>query len=285
MRIRPRRPKIDPSAAEIHWVGGDPQTTHTVDVLSLLLPAGEHYFVTLFKQALPLVKDKTLRDDVRGFIGQEAQHAEAHQKVIDHFVAQGIDVAPYLAKIDWIFDRLLADAPFGHEVPARLEPHWLRGRIGIVAAIEHFTTMLGAWMLEAAPLVAASRDAEMIRLLEWHAAEEVEHRAVAFDLFEALGGNYPERVAGMLIVLPGLTAVWIDGVRHMMKADPTAPGPASLRSFVARGKEGTMPTFGAVGRAFFRYLRPSHHPRAEHVPARTREVLSRNDPPAVTTPR
>ncbi len=274
MRIRPRSPKIDVSAATIHWAANDPQLTHTVNVLSLLLPAGERYFVKLFKSALPLVKDKALRDDVRGFIGQEAQHAEAHQRVIDHLIAQGIDVTPYTRKVEWLFDELLADDPFGKTIPPSMRPLWLRERISLVAAIEHFTTLLGAWMLEAEALRDASTNDEMIRLLMWHAAEEVEHRAVAHDLYVALGGTYVGRVTSMLVVVPVLTGLWVEGVRFMMKNDPTRPGPSTMRAFVDAGEKRLMPTFGSIGRAIGRYLRPSHHPRNEHAPAIGAHILA-----------
>jgi len=278
MKIRPRRPKVDVSRAALHWVAGDAQTTHTVNVLSLLLPAGERYFVALFKEALPAIEDKGLRADVRGFIGQEAQHADAHQRVLDHFVAQGIDIAPYVANVEWIFEVPLAEAPFGVTLPRALAPGWLRRRVGLVAAIEHFTTMLGGWVLEAEPLAAASSSPEMMRLLEWHGAEEVEHRAVAFELYEALGGGYPGRLADMAIALTVLTGLWIEGVSFMMKKDPSSPGAPTFARFIARGREGVLPTFGAIGRAALRYVRPGHHPRDEHVPARTAAVLAMNEP-------
>lgn len=34
----------------LHWVPGDPFTTHTINVLHLLLPAGERWFVHVYKQ-------------------------------------------------------------------------------------------------------------------------------------------------------------------------------------------------------------------------------------------
>src|SRR6202022_3770387 len=73
-----------------HYVPGEPFTTHMLNVLHLLLPAGEEFFVDLFKQALPLIKDDQLRLDVQGFIGQEAMHSQAHSGVLEHFAPQGV---------------------------------------------------------------------------------------------------------------------------------------------------------------------------------------------------
>ncbi len=38
----------------------EPFATHFCNVLHLLLPAGEEFFVEVFKQALPLIKDDQL---------------------------------------------------------------------------------------------------------------------------------------------------------------------------------------------------------------------------------
>ncbi len=41
----------------------------------------------------------------------------------------------------------------------------------------------------------------MLAFWRWHAAEELEHKAVAFDLFERLAGGYVLRVASALAAL------------------------------------------------------------------------------------
>ena len=51
-------------------------------------PAGEEFFVEVFKQTLPLINDDQLRLDVQGFIGQEAVHSQAHANVLAHFAAR-----------------------------------------------------------------------------------------------------------------------------------------------------------------------------------------------------
>lgn len=280
MKIRPRKPRFDLSDLPLHWVGGDPQTTHTVNTLSLLLPAGERWFVDLFKQALPLVDEPELRDALRGFIGQEANHAVAHDRVLAAFAEQGLDVRAFVAEIEWLFDTVLSDAPFGLRIPRRLERRWLRRRVALVAAIEHFTTMLGAWVVEAEPLARASRHHAMMELLLWHGAEEVEHRSVAFDLAEHLGSSYPERVTAMSLALAALTVLWVRGISSTMRQDPSKPGPATFSAFVQAGRRGLLPTPGHIAAAVGRYLRPSHHPSTEHEPEAALRVLAELSPPS-----
>jgi uncharacterized protein len=70
--IRPRRVRFDWKATPLHWIPDDPGTTHFINVLHLLLPAGEKWFVDVYREALPLVTDERLREEVKGFMGQEA---------------------------------------------------------------------------------------------------------------------------------------------------------------------------------------------------------------------
>ena len=76
--LQARNVEFDWSDLPMHWIPGDPFSTHVLNVLHLLLPAGEEWFVETFKEALPLIEDEKLREDVVGFIGQEAMHPNAH---------------------------------------------------------------------------------------------------------------------------------------------------------------------------------------------------------------
>ena len=84
--LTPRDVAFDWTSLPTHWVPGEPFVTHTINVLHLLLLAGERWFVDVFNQALPYIKDDKLREEVLGFIGQEAIHARSHQGVLDHCV-------------------------------------------------------------------------------------------------------------------------------------------------------------------------------------------------------
>jgi predicted metal-dependent hydrolase len=126
--IRARRVSFDWSGTELHWIAGDPVATHVINVLHLLLPAGERWFCAVYRQALPLVNDQALRADVKGFIGQEAVHARAHQGVLDHLAEQGIDTGRYTRLIECLFNWLL------RAVPRYMRPGHHPGAEGSVAA-------------------------------------------------------------------------------------------------------------------------------------------------------
>jgi uncharacterized protein len=101
--LEPRDVRFDWTGLPTRWIPGEAQASHIINVLHLLLPEGERWFVETFKRALPLITDESLRADVIGFIGQEAIHAEAHQGVLDYFATQGLDTGPYLRHMEWLF--------------------------------------------------------------------------------------------------------------------------------------------------------------------------------------
>lgn len=279
-QIKPRRVSFDWSDTPLHWIPGDAQTTHTINVLHLLLPAGERWFVDLYRDALPLVTDDALRRQVKGFMGQEAVHSRSHQAVLDHLLDQGLDPRPYTRQIDRLFEVILGDAPFGARVPRWLQRSWLLQRLAIVAAIEHFTAVLGAWVLDADALDAAGADPTMLDLLRWHGAEEVEHRSVAFDLYQHLSGSYVRRAEAMSVTFAAMSALWAIGTAFMMAADPTGPGWARPHRFVDAGRRGLLPTMGNLVGAVPRYMRPWHHPSSEASTERALAYLATS--PAAT---
>ncbi|MFE5868345.1 metal-dependent hydrolase [Streptomyces roseifaciens] len=265
--IAPRRVSFEWDTTPLHWIPGEPTATHVINVLHLLLPAGERWFVKVFKEALPLVGDPALLKDVKGFMGQEATHSVQHAYVLGHLAAQGLDTGPYTRHVDYLFDVLLGERPpFGLPVTA---PEWLRFRLSLIAAIEQFTAVLGNWVLAAEGLDRATPDPVMLDLLRWHGAEEVEHRSVAFDMYEHCGGDDPGRYArralGMAVTAPMLFYLWGYGARFLIRNDPRLVGRMrySLRAHNRAVEKGLLPGWRELGSAVPRYLRRSYHPSKE----------------------
>ncbi|MGK5544954.1 metal-dependent hydrolase [Streptomyces sp. URMC 127] len=265
--IAPRRVSFDWDATPLHWIPDEPTATHVINVLHLLLPAGERWFVKVFKEALPLVQDPVLLRDVKGFMGQEATHSVQHAYVLGHLAAQNLDTTPYTRHVDYLFDVLLGEKPpFGLPVTPR---EWLRFRLSLIAAIEQFTAVLGNWVLEAEGLDRAGPDPVMLDLLRWHGAEEVEHRSVAFDMYEHCGGEdpgrYARRVLGMAVTAPVLFYLWGRGARFLIRNDPRLAGRMrySMREHNRAVAKGLLPSWRELGSAVPRYLRRSYHPSKE----------------------
>lgn len=278
--IAPRRVSFDWDATPLHWIPDEPTATHVVNVLHLLLPAGERWFVKVFKEGLPLVVDPVLLKDVKGFMGQEATHSVQHAHVLDHLAAQRLDTADFTKYVDFLFEKLLGERPpLGAPVPTQ---EWLRFRLAIVAAIEQFTAVLGDWVLRAEALDHAGSDPVMLDLLRWHGAEEVEHRAVAFDMYQHCGGTglprYARRVTAMAVTAPVMLYLWIWGTAYLIRHDPQLAGRLrySLREHNRAVRKGLLPSWREIGAAVPRYLRRSYHPSQEGSLRRAVEYLTQS---------
>ena len=98
-----RKVRFDWSNTPLHWVPDDPFSTHMMNVLHLLLPAGERWFIQVVNEAAPMVDDPELKAAIKPFIQQESWHAWAHQVVLDHLAEQGIDTKSYTDKLQkWL---------------------------------------------------------------------------------------------------------------------------------------------------------------------------------------
>lgn len=217
----PRKVAFDWSDTPLEWIPGQPFASHFINEINLLLPAGEFWFCRLYNQALPHVTDAKLREDVQMFIRQEAMHARAHGgAVVEYLHTHGIETESNTRFEDWMFEALLGDAPLGVPVPAFARKRWLVFRLGIIAAIEHMTCVLGKYALHNRQWDEAGADPVLLDLLRWHGAEEIEHRSVAFDLYRHLGGDYPSRYYLAAIAMPAIFGLWVHGAAHIMKQDP-----------------------------------------------------------------
>ena len=263
--LQARHVEFDWTDVPLRYVPNDPFATHVFNALHMLLPAGEEWFVETFKEALPLITDDKLRDDVIGFIGQEAMHAEAHTGVLDHLAAHGLDATPYTNQIHWLFEQLLGPRP----ITGRREQNYLVERLAIIAAVEHVTAFLGDWVLGEQGLDRANVHPIMLDLLRWHGAEEVEHRSVAYDVLCHFDDGYLRRARAQLLVSPVLLWLWIRGVRFLMAADPElADRPRRERrphwsDWVAAGRRNVLPGPVEIARRMSTYFLPGYHPSRE----------------------
>jgi uncharacterized protein len=177
---------LDPANVPRDWANNDPFMTSFLNALSTLFPEGEKFFVESVKQARSKIDDPVLQKEIVGFIGQEAMHGKEHRAFNELLVAHGYAFAPRV-------DRKLRG--FLKRVRHVLSP---MSQLAVTTALEHFTAMLAEQLL---------RDSRMHEELHpavrglwlWHALEESEHKAVAFDVYRGAGGGYVRRVAIMLL--------------------------------------------------------------------------------------
>lgn len=144
--------------------------------LSMSFPVGEQFFIDSVRgaaAALPPDAKARFEAEVKGFIGQEATHRRLHGLFNDQLDRHGMVNA-------W--------GPRAKARIQRLDGLDARHPVAITAAYEHFTALLAEWLLRNHDLLDAA-EPRLKTLWMWHAAEESEHRSVAFDLYLALGGD------------------------------------------------------------------------------------------------
>jgi uncharacterized protein len=149
------------------WVGNDPIATAYYNAFSASFPTVERYFI----EALRRYRDRAgpqLQKEITAFIAQESMHSREHVTFNRDSICNGYD----LTRIDAFLKKRLDWA-------RSLSP--LR-QAASVAALEHFTAILSHEVIDD-PRHLGSAPAEIQRLMLWHAGEEVEHKAVAFDTF------------------------------------------------------------------------------------------------------
>jgi uncharacterized protein len=253
-----RKVRFDWSHTPLHWVPDDPFSTHMMNVLHLILPTGERWFIQVVNEAAPMVDDPELKAAIKPFVQQEAWHAWAHEMVLQHLAEQGIDTEPYTGRLEKWLSVLGDQRP---DWPKAVQRWWLYRRLADVAALEHFTAVLGQWVIQNRGLDNAGTDAVMLDLLRWHGAEEVEHRSLVFDVYQNVCGSYPLRAVSMLLTGPLFLAWWLVGVRFMMTRDQTIDAKPRWRDWRRAARQDRVPgPWYVMVTATLRYLRPTHHP-------------------------
>jgi len=192
--IVPRDLDVDFAEVPRHWLANHPVATAISNGINMLFPHGERFFVRSVKHFLPHITDPELRAQIKGFFGQEGRHARAHDQFNQILRAQGFEVDRFLERYETITLW----------IEARLSPEL---RLAITAAAEHFTAILAEDAFQQQVLDAA--DPRMRELLAWHASEELEHKAVAYDVLQQVNPSYPLRVLGLVFAATLLGGFWI----------------------------------------------------------------------------
>ena len=163
------------------------------------------------------MKDPQLAEDMRGFIGQEATHADVHEQVLhEYMVVNGIDPKPMLDQIEYLFDKMLA--PTTSTDPKRRLNH-LCDRLWLIAAIEHYTAVMGDFALNCA-WDDHGADPTMVDLFRWHGSEEVEHRSVAHDVAVYFHDSYVDRIRAMSMAVVAIFVFFQRASWYLVKSDP-----------------------------------------------------------------
>ena len=163
------------------WNGGDAFRSAYFNALSMSFPVGEQFFIDSVRnglKTLPQVARAPHEKEVAGFIGQEATHRHVHALFNGHLKKLGFS--------NWV----------ERHATKRIQKQAhrdVRNHVAGTAATEHLTAIFANWTMRH-PEAFEGAEERLKTLWLWHAAEESEHRSIAFDVYSAIGGSYEWRV-------------------------------------------------------------------------------------------
>jgi predicted metal-dependent hydrolase len=214
-----RRISFEESLQELpkHFAAdGDLVLSHLAASLSAVFPDGEDFFVKSVRHFRDRVEDPQLKREVAGFIGQEAMHGREHRQFNER-----------LAELGYPTKQVEKWTRKGLALRWRLLP--ATSNLAATAALEHFTATLAEMVLTKPEVRDLFGHDEVRNLFLWHALEESEHKAVAFDVYRLVGGSERTRILTMKLIRTG----FVLGLAAQM-ALSIARDPASRKRGVLR---------------------------------------------------
>lgn len=228
-----------------YWWDNDPAKTLLLAAMSASFPAGERFFIDSVRHYQSQITDPELQKAIRGFIGQEAHHSKEHKALNGYLEEKGIGLArldrEIQAFMNWMRKNFSPERQLAHTV-----------------AVEHFTALMAEEFLLKYDALE-EMDPRMAPIWAWHAIEESEHKAVAFDVYKAIGGSEFTRVTEMMLV--SILFPLFSGIHlaQLMKEDGQL---FNLKSWAGAvnymwGKPGV---FRKLLPSYFKYYSPNFHP-------------------------
>ncbi|ENU20891.1 hypothetical protein F994_00348 [Acinetobacter bohemicus ANC 3994] len=241
--ITVRRLQFNPQAIRRHYFANSPVMSHLLTALSSTFPIGEQFFVHSVRNVRDKVKDENLQAQIAAFIGQEAMHSKAHAEFNAAWRSE-----------DYNLDRFQAWLARKDDYVKNLHP---KIQLAITCAFEHFTALLGGYILRH-PEVLATLDEDAAKLWIWHAIEEIEHRAVAFDVYQAVYGDDKIRRMIMRSVTTGFASLMLYSATRLFLQDKKKSLPkvgGNIFGFYLLGK-----MFLQLAPEYLAYFKTDFHP-------------------------
>jgi predicted metal-dependent hydrolase len=238
--------KLDDSIPK-YWFNNDPFLSLLVDGICASFPEGERFFICSERPFKDQIKDPILAQELNDFIHQEGQHGIVHTEFNQILIKQGLPIESLL-----IFQKKIFAWQLSHFSP--------KFNLAITAACEHITALMAECFFARKEMME-NADYRVRAMLAWHSIEELEHKAVAYDLMNALKISYAMRTLAMLYVTIYCMKESMSQMSQFLKSDGFSFGERSwimLRGmFSVFGRKGL---FAPMAMHWFCYFRPNFHP-------------------------
>jgi uncharacterized protein len=258
-----RRMNFEFESVPEYWMNGSAGLTHFMTALSALFPAGEMFFIDSVRvvRQHPSIKDNAeLQKEISAFIGQEAMHTQEHEGFNVSAQKYGHDVAT----LDRYTDRAIQTtrkvfAFLGKPVGITQEMVDLTA----TTALEHFTATIASQLLVNNHIQELMSDETMKTMWLWHAIEENEHKAVAYDVFEGVFGkgikSYLLRTGSLVAAMAILFCVQSYFVFRLLKQDKQL-NRAALKDIYTYAYSPSKGIITGMAREMIMYFKPDFHP-------------------------
>jgi predicted metal-dependent hydrolase len=171
-----------------YWNDNSPFKTHFLNALSLTLPECEKFFIETLKYYSKDVNDPNLSKDIKEFVKQESQHRHSHRKYNNWLASQGLPI-----------DRLQSDTNFmWNQVRNKINR---RSHLALTICVEHITVVYASVFMTH-PELLETMHPQFEHIWRWHAIEELEHKAVAMDVWYSTEDDNFYKNLAMFFVLP-----------------------------------------------------------------------------------
>lgn len=172
---------------------GNPFSTHFINTLHILFPTGERFFVNSVLKYQKWINDEKLKKQIKNFCGQEGIHSLMHERFWNILKSFGYDITDYENKIDKFLHVNVSSTvlPFFEDKSVDLT---------LTVCLEHFTALFGHAIFQHVDTHPDIVPVEISELFKWHAAEEIEHKHVAFEVLKKVDiHEYEKRILIMPI--------------------------------------------------------------------------------------
>ncbi|MEQ8748089.1 metal-dependent hydrolase [Pyruvatibacter sp.] len=235
---------------QIVWSRSSPEFSIYINAFGVHVPYFERYLIRSMSTAKKHITDERLRADMSAITGQEAHHAK-------NFLAFNKKLATRYPRVAQLDER--ARVFFTH----RAKTDDLKRLVGFTSGYETFTFLAGMIILANYEKWLQDSDPTIKALWVWHQVEEVEHGAVAFEVYKALYGEQEwYRKYMILVALLHIVKELLAAYFHMCRVEGyfKSPGKAIKATWFVAATAGQMvwhclPTFS-------RRYHPRRHPLA-----------------------
>ncbi len=233
------------------YIAGNATLSYMHTALGLYVVHLEPFIVKSMRKVMPKIRDEALREEVDRFCRQESQHYQKHVDFNRLVLARNYPgLQDRLARVANDFDGYLCDRSD-------------RFRIGFVEGFESYTTQMALSMLATGLYEHKRSEPRFASLFKWHLIEEIEHRNVAYDIYQHLYGSYPVRAGMCWVAQHHLFSFFADCMRILSAAEGERGGARYRTSFKHRLLFARIDPFGKR----LRSMLPGYTPHRIKVPA------------------